>query len=173
MIEWRDIEGYEGLYQVSNTGLVKSLDRIWTSGRNNSHIRKKPEHILISRVAKGYSYVVLCKDGKTKTYKIHRLVATHFLENKDNLPVVRHKNDIPTDNNVWNLEWGTIQDNNDDRNNRDRQAKGTKIANSKLKELDIINIRNSNLKPSELSKIYSVHISTIISIIKRKTWKHI
>jgi hypothetical protein len=171
MIEWRDIIDYEGLYQVSNTGMVKSLKRIWKSGRN--HIREKDEHILIPRTGKcGYPYVILCKNGKVKTHKIHRLVAINFINNPDNLPVVRHKNDIVTDNNVSNLIWGTIKDNNDDRQIRNRQAKGEKIS-KKLNNSDILDIRNSNLSTTELSKLYNVHKSTIHNIIKCKTWKHL
>lgn len=96
MEEWRDIEGYEGLYQVSNTGKVKSLN-----------YRKTGKEKILKPYDNGYGYlkVKLCKDGKDTSCKVHRLVAQAFLENPDDLPEVNHKNEDKTDNRVENLEW--------------------------------------------------------------------
>ena len=105
MEEWKDIEGYEGRYQVSNTGKVKSLERtVWNSGRG--YYRTVPEKILKAYPDRyGYLYVVLCKDGKDKKGKIHRLVAQAFLPNTSNLPDVNHKDENKQNNYVENLEW--------------------------------------------------------------------
>lgn len=93
---WKDIEGYEGLYQVSNMGRVKSL----------SNNKKRKEKILkSSKDGGGYLMVGLCKDGKQKCHKIHRLVASAFLDNPNNLIEVNHINEIKTDNCAENLEW--------------------------------------------------------------------
>ena len=98
--EWRDIEGYKGLYQVSNMGRVKSLNYNRTGrerimkGLDNGH---------------GYLFVQLCKDGKAKNCRINRLVAMAFIPNPDNLPEVNHKDKIRTNNRVDNLEWCTTQ----------------------------------------------------------------
>ena len=99
MEEWKDIKGYEGLYQISNKGNVKSL--------GNNKTRK--EKILSPRKHSGYFFVTLCKKGeKPKNFDIHRLVAEHFLLNPDNLPVVNHKDENKLNNNVENLEWCTF-----------------------------------------------------------------
>ena len=100
---WKDIEGFEGLYQISNMGNVKSL---------NYH-RTGKERIMKGRKDKdGYLLAHLSKDGKAKNYQIHRLVAIAFIPNPDNLPVINHKNEIKSDNRVSNLEWCSYSYNN-------------------------------------------------------------
>lgn len=94
---WKTIENYEGLYQVSNLGNVKSL-------------KFGKEKILKPGVdGKGYFFVNLFKNGKKKLMTIHRLVAKAFLPNSDNLPCVNHKDKNPKNNNVNNLEFCTQQ----------------------------------------------------------------
>ena len=100
--EWRDIEGYEGLYQVSNLGRVKSLN----------YNRTKSEKILKTAMRRGYLGVTLFKDGKPKTFMVHRLVAMMFINNPEKLPVVNHKDEDKLNNNADNLEWCTILYNN-------------------------------------------------------------
>ena len=98
--EWKPIEGYEGLYEVSNMGRVKSLN-----------YRKTGKEKIMKGGDDGHGYlsVNLWKDGKANKGKIHRLVAQAFLENPQNLPEVNHKNEDKTDNRVENLEWCTKQ----------------------------------------------------------------
>lgn len=101
---WKDIPGYEGLYQVSNLGNVKSLPRIVRA--NTCGIRVIPEKLLTPcKNNAGYFLVVLCKNGKHKSINVHRLVALSFILNPNNLNEVNHKNEIKTDNRVCNLEW--------------------------------------------------------------------
>lgn len=94
---WRDIKDYEGLYQVSNLGDVRSLNYNQTG-----EIK-----VLKQGNAKGYKRVGLFKNGKTKQYSVHRLVALAFISNPDDLPMVNHKDEDKTNNNVNNLEWCT------------------------------------------------------------------
>ena len=104
MEEWRPVVGYEGLYEVSNMGRVKSLERtVWD---NRGCYRTVHERILKPRKDRsGYLQVNLSKDGKVKWCTVHRLVAIAFLDNADNLPEVNHKDEDKTNNCVENLEW--------------------------------------------------------------------
>lgn len=107
---WRDIEGYEGIYQVSNKGRVKSLQRLQKYKCRNP--RMLPERIMSVRKDKlGYGRVGLY-NGEYKFWLIHRLVAITFLPNPNNLPVINHKDENPSNNRVENLEWCTRKYNN-------------------------------------------------------------
>lgn len=99
---WKDIEGYEGLYQVSNLGRVKSLERVLKHG----HLWKGKMLKLLEHGG-GYKKVNLSKDGKNKQFYVHRLVAQTFIPNSDNLTEVNHKDENPSNNRVDNLEWCT------------------------------------------------------------------
>lgn len=97
---WRMIPGYEGLYLVSNLGRVKSVERVSPQG----HLL--PERIMKQfKMPSGYLHVRLCKDGKVKNYRVHRLVAQAFIPNPEGLPQVNHINEDKMDNRVENLEW--------------------------------------------------------------------
>ena len=101
MEEWREIEGYEGLYQVSNLGRVKSLKN--HKGTYREKILKPTSDKL------KYERVALYKNGKQKRFQIHRLVATAFILNPNNLPCVNHIDENPSNNHVSNLEWCTYE----------------------------------------------------------------
>jgi len=94
---WADIKGYEGLYQVSTLGRIKSLPRRGTYSK--AHILK------VSGDGNGYLQVGLCKNSSYKGYKVHRLVAQAFIPNPDNLPEVNHKDENKSNCQVSNLEW--------------------------------------------------------------------
>lgn len=101
--EWKDIKGYEGIYQISNMGRVKSL----------SNGKYKKEKIRKYRKDKdGYLQLNLHKNNVMTTFKVHRLVAEAFIPNPHNLPQVNHKDEDKTNNRVDNLEWCTVEYNN-------------------------------------------------------------
>lgn len=102
---WKDIHGYEGLYQVSNLGRVKSLPRgkQWPYRQTHNNIRKPKLN------KNGYLCVNLSKENNVQWFNVHRLVAMTFLPNPYNLPEVNHKDEGRIDNRVENLEWCTHQ----------------------------------------------------------------
>lgn len=109
---WRDVRGYEGFYQVSNKGRVKSLDRY---AKNHSTLQFRPERILKQNIEKvGRSKrcsVVLSKNSKTKVMKVHRLVAEAFIPNPENKPQIDHIDTNMSNNSVENLRWVTAKEN--------------------------------------------------------------
>ena len=106
---WKDIVGYEGKYQVSSYGRVKSLERkVW----NRYQFVTKKERILKKRYNhKGYVAVILYLNNSSKSYMVHRLVAMHFIDNPEHKTQVNHKNGCKEDNRVQNLEWVTGSEN--------------------------------------------------------------
>lgn len=124
---WVDIKGYEGLYQVSNLGRVKSLERIDSLGH------KRKEKILKPRKNKdGYLQVVLCKEGKYKEFRVHRLVAIAFIPNTDNKPFIDHINTIRDDNRVENLRWVTHEENINNPLSKENKSESMKGKKKKL-----------------------------------------
>lgn len=108
---WKDIKGYENLYQVSNTGKIKSLERYGNSKSNGKFLIKEKIRKTTTTTA-GYEYVVLANNGKNKTILVHRLVAETFIPNPENKKCVNHKDENKSNNNVENLEWCDYEYNN-------------------------------------------------------------
>lgn len=112
---WKDIQGYKGLYQVSNLGNVKSL------GNNK---RRKEKILKPCKTKDGYLFIGLHKEGKTKKFRINRLVAIAFIPNPNNYPMVNHKKEFEKENNrVDNLEWCDNEYNINYGTHNKRQAK--------------------------------------------------
>ena len=132
---WKDVEGYEGIYQISSFGNVKSK-RFWLGNR---YIYR--DRILkTSKSSSGYLQVIFSKDGKTKSKFIHRLVAFAFLENKNNYEEINHKDENKENNNVNNLEWCNRKYNMNYGNIKE------KLANKKAKKVAKYNKNESLLK---------------------------
>ena len=120
--EWRDVVGYEGLYQVSDQGRVKSLERNIPHWRGGEQIRK--ERILKPTPIKdGYLIVDLCAGGKRKRFLVHRLVCEAFHGNPEGKPQVNHINEDKADNRAANLEWCTAKENINYGTRNERSAK--------------------------------------------------
>lgn len=123
---WKDIKGYENLYQVSNLGRVRSLDRITVSGRGNGK-RLIKGRILVGGVVNKYHFVRLTQlDGSKKNFYRHRLVAEAFIPNPDNKPCVDHIDGNPNNNVLNNLRWATASENQNNPITLERMSCGIK-----------------------------------------------
>lgn len=108
---WKDIEGYEGLYQISSEGRVRSINRIVKHNKGEG-IRKLKTRILKNYSDKlNYQRIVLSKDGKREKLLVHRIVGKHFIPNPENKPYIDHINCNPSDNRVSNLRWVSQKEN--------------------------------------------------------------
>lgn len=181
---WKDIPEYEGYYQVSNLGRVKSLDRIVEAifmGKKKKPVIRKGRILIPAQHTDGHMRVNPCINSKVKISFVHRLVLFAFVPNPDNLPVCCHNDGNPTNNRVENLRWGTCYDNYWDMHkhgvwNPGVHPKGAEIPWAKLNEEKVREIRKLNaegISQRKLGKIFGVSHSVIRNIIIGKKWKHI
>lgn len=142
---WKDIEEYEGLYQISNLGRVRSLGRSTTKGK----IRK----LQIS--SDGYLSVTLSKNGVVKRYAVHRLVAEAFIPNPHNFSQINHRSEVKTENSVENLEWCDATYNNNYGKHRSNISKARrKWVIQKNLNNQIVGIYDSPITAAKMTGIY-------------------
>ncbi len=173
--EWRPVVGYEGLYEVSDHGRIRSR----RARGPNSHQREADWRFLRPGNMRGYRNVVLCHtDGRKKqTMLLHRLVAEAFL-GPANGRQVDHINFNKADNRVENLRWCSPQENSGAaaRAGRYPSAQG-ETHRARLTTAQVLEIRaiydNSESTQAELARQYGVHQVTIFDIVARRTWKHL
>lgn len=159
---YKDIIGYEGIYQISNLGNVKSL-------------KYNKERILNKELSKGYYRFSLCLNNKTTHFLSHRLVALHFIDNSLNKPCVNHKDGNKLNNSIDNLEWCTHSE------NENHSYKELKKINPirKLSNINILDIRNNVIKGifpfnkikgnvKEYAKKHNVDVKTIHNVLNNK-----
>lgn len=118
---WKEIKDYEGFYEISNTGCIRSVKRIVTYSNGINHLYKSK--VLSPSICNGYYKVTLHKNGLKKTHSVHRLVAEAFIDNPKKLPCVNHKDENRLNNNADNLEWCTIKYNSNYGNAQIKKAK--------------------------------------------------
>lgn len=151
------VVGYEGLYEVSNLGNVRTLrtNRLMTSAMNGK------KH--------GYRTVGLCKNGVSKSTGVHRLVAKAFIPNPNNYPQVNHIDGVPSNNRADNLEWVTAQ-----QNIKHAFVKlGVISGKTKLKPADIVDIRKRHAageKQTAIARDYGVTKNTIWRVVHNYIW---
>lgn len=157
MEEWRDIKGYEGDYQVSSYGRIKSLK--WG----------KEKILKLRKDKKGYTVVTLSKNSKTILKKVHRLVAETFMPNPNNYPQVNHKDENKSNNNINNLEWCTNEYNRNYGTRNDRATKG--IIKAKGKKIRCITTGEIFNTIAEGARKYNLHRSNLTICCQGKTKK--
>jgi hypothetical protein len=168
---WQPVKGYEGLYEVSNQGRVKSLPgkqrSRWGWVEKAGYVRK------ISLGLRGYPVVDLKHAGRRKTFTVHTLVLTAFVGPKPKGHECRHLNGDRTDSRLVNLAWGTPSENTDDKRRHGTLIQGEKHGASVLSEKDVRLIRRMNDTQANIAKKFNVSQS-LISMIKSHTrWTHV
>lgn len=169
MENWKPIKGYEGLYEISDTGKVKSL--------------AKGIVLSLNRLTKcGYRKASLSKDGKAKENRIHRLVALHFIPNTDDKETVNHKDGNKLNNHVDNLEWSTRTEQvvHSYQLGLKKGHKGSTNAQSKLTDEQVREIKSlyavqgvGGLSSTKLAKIYGVTHRVILLIVNNESYKNV
>jgi len=175
---WKDIDGYEGLYQVSDLGRVRSLDRHVVFRKK--FIIFKGGKIIQPDNSVEYPTTCLCKDGKTKRIRVHQLVAHYFIPNPENKPQINHKDGDKKNNNKENLEWVTAKENMRHAFANDlmpARPKGSDSKLSKLTDEKVIEIRrllsDKTLNQSQIASLFNVKRLTINRIHNGKNWTHL
>lgn len=169
--EWRPVVGYEGLYEVSDHGRVRSIDRLVRC--NNGWRRTGIRYFTPSSSGKNKKYkrVLLRHPDRQRT--VHRLVLEAFVGSCPEGCEVRHLDGDPGNNKLDNLAWGTKAENEADKVKHGTLLLGTANPASKLTEADVLAIRASKKKQVELAKLYGVSQPVISAIRLRKIWKHL
>ena len=175
---WLPVVGFEGFYAISNFGRAMAVNRTTNSGKWGFEKRKEKLLAQSKKPKLEYKYVILSKEGKTKTLKIHRMVAMAFIPNPENKRDVNHKDLDKTNNHVDNLEWVTPLENRRHAVSAGHCNKGetvmTAVLNAeKVKEIRYIHSRGV-ADNKELAKIYKLAgAASIRFVINGRFWKHV
>lgn len=158
---WKPVKDYEGLYEISNTGLVKSLSKTWITGKGNGRIHTTSEMILKPSISKfGYARVALSKNGKFKKFQLHRLVAFAFCDGYFENSQVNHKDGNKLNNRFENLEFVTASE-----NIQHAFDSGLKITTEKTK--NAVSKRHSGSKNVNAKKVINTETGKVYDTIKQ------
>ena len=152
MENWKSIAGYEGIYEVSDLGRVKSL------GNDKS---RKEKILKPQKDTHGYLFVDLYKDGQKKMSLVHRLVSEAFIPNSQGLDTVNHKDEDKSNNSASNLEWMSQRDNNNygTRNKRVAEALSKQVQMFDKKTGELLATFPSTMEAERVTRIYQSNIS--------------
>jgi hypothetical protein len=171
---WKDVPGYEGSYQVSNQGKVRSLDR-WKKSKGDSRQLAVGKDLVL-RDGFGYRRVFLRKNGVTHPKQVHRLVLESFVGPCPEGMECRHLDGDRSNNYVGNLQWGTKKENGADKVNHRNSCRGTKNNKAKLTEPKIRTIRKLRASGWKLQRIadrYKVTKQAIFFILRGDCWAYV
>ena len=175
---WKDINGFEGMYQASSIGRVRSMDRILHHVRpklNNKRVVRRFNGRILSenKMKDGYLMTFLGKCGKMYPYRTGRLIAQTFVPNPHNKPEVNHINGIKSDNRIENLEWVTASENSihAHRIGLTSPARGERIGCAKLNDFKVRVIRRmSGFTQREVAEIFGVSQFSIWRVLNNRGW---
>ena len=176
---WRDIDGYKGLYQVSNMGTVKSLDRTLVINSKNGKPETRAYKGQIRKTpigGHGYKVVSLSRSGSIQVKCVHSLVLTAFVGKQPIGMEACHGMEGRLINTVENLRWDTRLENIKDQERHGVRPIGEGRHNSKLNESQVVEIKNrlkTNEGTTSISRSFRVAVETIHSIKTGKSWKHV
>ena len=168
---WKDIDGYDGYYQISNKGRVRS----WKNGRWG----KRESPLIMKQQLNRYGYyeIRLQKNNVKRLHRTHRLVALNFIGNPNNKPHVNHKDCNKINNNYKNLEWVTNSENIKHAVKNDLMARGERSGHAVLSRNDVLQIRSILEQgfacKKELAIAYNVSLPTMYDVESRRSWRHI
>lgn len=173
--EWKDIPGFEGMYQASSLGRIRSMPRL--VGHNFGGKKLLSGRIMaLSSLPHGYKVVSLRKDGKTHRARVPRLVLSAFCGMPENGIVACHNDNNPSNNRLENLRWDTYSGNEADKVQAGTSNRGEKNKFAKLNARDVHDIRGRLLSGDSGISIafdYGVSCSTISAIKTRRSWAHL
>lgn len=174
--EWRPVVGFEGLYEVSDMGNVRSLDRqVKMIGRwGTEEVRSyRARQLKTHECPNGYVRVVLSVSSKLTTRTVHSLVAEAFLGPVPEGQEVRHKNGRANQNRLENLIYGTRSQNRDDSRRHGTLACGERIAQSKITADDARAIRAAKGRMETIADAFGISRSQVRRIKQRENWAHV
>lgn len=172
--EFRAIPGWEGFYEVSDAGTVRSLDRVVRSGPNR-FTRQKAKIIKPTVDRLGYCRVYLSRDGKDKGIRVHSLVLLAFVGPRQEGIDGCHNDGNPSNNRLKNLRYDTEKGNMADRVRHGTDCRGTKHPRAILSEYDVLYLRTLGPKwrTSTLARMYGLDFKTISKARRGQSWAHI
>jgi hypothetical protein len=172
---WKDIQGFEGKYQISSFGRVKSLARVLMRS-NGAEMTIKERIIKTCKNPQGYVHAVLQNGKKTKHMSVHRLVCISFLPNPCNKEQVNHIDGNKENNHISNLEWATRSENERHAHQIGlKYSKGESHSQSKLTESDVFEIRKLKgvYTGLHVANMFNVSMGLIYNIWAGRLWKHV
>jgi hypothetical protein len=172
--EWRAIPGWEGRYEVSNHGRVRSLRLV---AHNRDRLRAEPLIMKPGKLRHGYVRVGLCCGGVVRRQTIHTLVLVAFVGPRPKGMEAAHNNGVRDDNRAENLRWDTKKNNHADKVAHGTMVQGELCHMAKLTEAGVLSIRaeyaSGGATQKRLAEKYGVGRQAISKVVNRKTWRHL
>lgn len=169
----KPIPGYEGLYEITDGGQVRSCERRVPSANRFGPMlklcRAKPKATYLDR--DGYVAVSLCKDGQQRSYRVSRLVLAAFDRSAAPGDEACHRNHDKADNSIGNLEWGSRQQNEDAKTQAGRRPATTVSGLTAQDASEIRSLKAQRCSYRDIADKYGLHWTSIYNVVKGKTWR--